>query len=67
MAGRSPAELGKTFQGKTQYLMNSVFDGKASCWANQVDMTIPGKKSASWQLVSVIMGLKTMQSGKKPT
>ena len=26
---------------------------------------IPGKKSASWQLVSVVIGLKTMQSGKK--
>ena len=26
---------------------------------------IPGKDSASWQLVAVVMGLKTMQSGKK--
>ena len=26
---------------------------------------IPGKKSASWQLVAVLMGQKTMQSGKK--
>ena len=26
---------------------------------------IPGKKVASWQLVAVVMGLKTMQSGKK--
>ena len=25
---------------------------------------IPGKESASWQLVAVVMGLKTMQSGK---
>ena len=27
--------------------------------------TIPGKKSASWQLVAVVMVLKTMQNGKK--
>ena len=26
---------------------------------------IPGKKSASWQLVAVFFGLKTMPSGKK--
>ena len=26
---------------------------------------IPGKDSASWQLIAVVMGLKTMQSGKK--
>ena len=26
---------------------------------------IPGKKSASWQLVAIVMGLKTMQSGEK--
>ena len=26
---------------------------------------IPGKKSASWQLVAVVLGLKTMPRGKK--
>ena len=26
---------------------------------------IPGIKSPSWQLVAVVMGIKTMQSGKK--
>ena len=26
---------------------------------------MPGKRSASWQLFAVVMGLKTMQSGKK--
>ena len=26
---------------------------------------IHGEKSASWQLVAVVVGLKTMQSGKK--
>ena len=25
----------------------------------------PGRKSASWQLAAVVMGLKTMQRGKK--
>ena len=28
---------------------------------------IHGEKSASWQLVAVVVGLKTMQSGKKTT
>ena len=26
---------------------------------------MPGKKSASWQLIAVVLGLKTMPRGKK--
>ena len=34
-------------------------------WSSFYMYIIAGKKSASWQLVAVVMGLKTMESGKK--